>query len=190
MAKGGFRLRAGRPGWRVPGEHCRRIDVRHWRRTGTLRDGYRGSWIWRVGDEPAGSIGYAVDADHVTLDYIADGAPIVERVPLDRTPCRFGGSRAWFRCPRCGERVALLYMRGTRFACRHCQRVSYASQSEDAVGRTWRKQAQAEAHLGEGWARPKGMHRSTHARLMRVITDCEAVRDHALFELWERLAPA
>jgi hypothetical protein len=71
-------------------------------------------------------------------------------------------------------------MRGGAFTCRKCSRVAYYSQSEDAVGRTWRRQRKAEARLGEYWARPKGMHHKTRDRLMGIIFACEEERDNAL----------
>jgi hypothetical protein len=180
MSRGGWRWGAGRPGWHLVEERCMRIDVRLWHRDGTLRDGYSGTWSWSRGGDPWGSIAYDVEATTVVLRYSADGVPVTERVPRDRTPCRFGGWRPWFRCPRCAARVAVLYLRASRFACRACQRVAYASQSEDACGRAWRKQAKIEAKLGDGWRRPKGMHRATRARLLEVLFQCEEARDREL----------
>jgi hypothetical protein len=180
MARGGIRWGAGRPGWRLIGEHCRRIDARVWHRAGTLREGYSGSWIWHRGGEHTGSIGYSIEGACAVLRYSADGAAITERVGLERTPCHLGGSRTWFRCPRCAARVAVLYMRGGRFACRGCQRVAYASQSEDACGRSWRKQSKIEARLGDYWRRPKGMHYATHERLLAAIGECVSIRDRLL----------
>ena len=74
----------------------------------------------------------------------------------------------------------MLYLRAGRFACRHCQRIAYASQSGDVCDRTWRKQAKAEAKLGPNWTRPKGMHATTRERLLSIIRECEERRDVAL----------
>lgn len=82
----------------------------------------------------------------------------------------------------CGERVAVLYLRAGRFACRHGQRLAYAIQSDDAIGRSWRRQQKVKAMLRANWKRPKGMHRTTHERLMSIIWDCEEWRDLALTE--------
>jgi hypothetical protein len=188
MAKGGVRFSAGRPGWHLIGEHCRRIDVRAWHRAGTLHEGYSGSWSWHCGGEHTGTIGYSIESACALLRYSADGVTIAEHVALERTPCHFGGSRTWFRCPRCAVRVAVLYMSGARFACRGCQRVAYASQSEDACDRAWRKQSKIEARLGEHGARPKGMHHATHQRLLAAGQSCEVIRDRELFEFMERAA--
>lgn len=71
-------------------------------------------------------------------------------------------------------------MRSSRFACRKCHRIVYASQSEDACARTWRKQAKLEARLDEDWARPKGMHRRTRDDVVDRLCLCENRRDEAL----------
>ena len=76
--------------------------------------------------------------------------------------------------------MAVLYLRTNGFACRCCQRVAYASQSGDDLDRGWRRQRKAEAKLGENWQRPKGMHDTTHRRLLSTIWDCEERRDVAL----------
>lgn len=189
MAKGGMRWGAGRPGRRLKAEHCCRIDVREWHRRGTLHTGYVGGWHWHVGDEPAGSIGYRVSDGRVTLDYSFDGMVIAEHIQLDHTACNYGGSRPWFRCPACARRVAVLYMRGRRFACRTCQQVAYTSQSEDACARSWRRQAKLERRLGPHWKRPKGMHRRTRERLMAEIFECEGIREDAFESYLARVMP-
>lgn len=57
------------------------------------------------------------------------------KIPLVTTPCRFGGKRYWFICPMyrnneyCGRRVGILYKNGKFFACRHCYKLTYASQN-------------------------------------------------------------
>jgi hypothetical protein len=102
-----------------------------------------------------------------------------ERIALIYKPCNFGGSRPWFQCPRCARQVAVLYLRSGRFACRHCQRVAYSSQSEDVMGRMWRKQQSIEARLGDNWLRPKGMRQNTYRRLLDSLMDCEEGREEA-----------
>lgn len=182
MGRGGHRWNAGRPGWHVKAEHCLRLDVRRWHRDGFLRPGASGTWRWTdsYSGEERGIIGYRVREEHVHLDYSVDGVPSGQTVALARTRCNYGGTRPWFICPVRGERVAVLFMRAGRFACRHCQRIAYASQSDDMIGRTWRKQRKTEAKLGENWQRPKGMHRATRERLLSIILDCEERRDVAI----------
>lgn len=182
MGTGGMRCGAGRPATHVKAEHCRRIDVRRWRREGLLLAGRSGAWQWTCGEtgELLAAIGYRSDGGTVTLDYSINGEARQQSIRLGRSRCNYGGHRPWFHCPIGGERVAVLYLRAGHFACRHCQRIAYASQSDDACARTWRTQAKAEAKLGLGWRRPKGMHESTRERLLTVILDCEERRDIAL----------
>ena len=90
------------------------------------------------------------------------------------TPCNYGGSRAWFRCPAvdCGRRVAILYG-GTIFACRHCYRLAYSSQRENLDDRATRRADKIRDRLewepgilnGHG-IKPKGMHSRTYQRLI------------------------
>lgn len=188
MARGGSRYGSGRPGWHRKAEHCLRLDVRDLHRRKLLRGGYFG-WQWRNAEtgKELGSIGITVQEGALKLQFSADGSPCEQLVPLSRTPCNFGGSRLWFRCPRCGQRAAVLFLRRERFACRACAQVVYRSQSEDFIGRTWRRQQRAERNLGANWARPKGMHQRTYQRLLHLIFECEGERDAAIQSYLARL---
>lgn len=189
MSRGGSRYGAGRPGWHVKAEHCRRIDARRWAREGMLHAGRAGGWGWNDSEtgELVASIGYAVSTHSLKLDYKMDQTPMSQHVPLLTTPCHYGGTRHWFGCPSCGKRVANLFLRHRGFACRKCNRIVYASQSEDGLGRLWRMQAKLEARLEENWQRPKGMHQSTYDLLSDRIFDCEERRDAGLVVLLGRL---
>lgn len=190
MGKGGMRYGAGRPGWHVKAEHCRSIDARRWAREGILQAaGRAGGWGWTDPDtgKQLASIGYSVVPGALTLIYTMNGDPMRQHVPILSTGCTYGGRRYWFGCPWCGKRVAILYLRNLGFACRKCNRIAYASQSDDELGRTWRKQSKIERKLDEHWRRPKGMHRATHERLVDVISDCEERRDAGLAALLQRL---
>jgi hypothetical protein len=145
-----------------------------------LRPGYTGTWRWTVGGQAVGSIAYSMAVDIVTLRYTTNGAGVMEPIRLERTPCNYGGHRTWFRCPRCARRVALLYLRSGRFACRHCQQVAYTSQSEDSIGRSWRRQGKLEKRLSGSWSRPRGMHAGTYERLLAAVIGCEELRDRAI----------
>jgi hypothetical protein len=118
--------------------------------------------------------------DRVVLSYRhrcgsgAEWEDVKEPVPLEWTPCNFGGERPWFICPRvaCGRRVAILYGPGKYFLCRHCYELRYASQREDKAGRALRRAQKIRQRLG-GSAnmmepfpeRPKGMHHDTYMKL-------------------------
>lgn len=182
MGKGGSRCGAGRPALHVKAEHCLKLDVRRWQREGVLRPGYVGSWQWTDSDtgEQRSSIGFHTNQGNVALSYSIDGKPQSQTVSLSESACTFGGVRRWFICPVRHERVAVPYLRAGRFACRNCQRIAYASQSDDLCARMWGRQQKAEAKLGPYGARPKGMHEATRERLLSIIWDCEEVRDEAL----------
>lgn len=182
MSRGGSRCGAGRPATHGKAEHCRSLDVRRWQREGMLKAGRSGAWEWTDSDtgKRLAAIGYRSDGTSMALDYSIDGGDRSQRVSLSFSACRYGGTRPWFICPIRFERVAVLYLRAGRFACRHCQQLRYASQSNDALGRTWRRQHKVERTLGEDCQRPTGMHRTTYERLLSIITDCEERRDAAL----------
>lgn len=192
MGTGGMRYGAGRPGYRAHAEGLRRVDVREWHRRGYLAEGRWFSWAWNRGGEPAGSIGVRVHGpDALRLEYMLgqeeDRRDGTQTIKLASTPCGFGGVRPWFVCPVCNRRAGVLFLRFGRFACRHCQRVSYASQSGDLIDRLWRRQAKIERRLGEHWRRPKGMRERTYARLFSALLDCEERRESALAECMTRM---
>ena len=192
MARGGMRWGAGRPAHKLKAEQLQRVDVRDWHRRGYLSRARAFTWRWNRGGEPSGSIGVYVESPTVLLlRYTAtindERRDVCERVSLTYRACTFGGSRPWFNCPRCSRRVAVLYMRSGRFACRHCQRVAYSSQSDDTLDRMWRKQAKLEARLDDDWQRPKGMRRHTYERLVDRLEECEERRDAAFCETAMRL---
>lgn len=55
------------------------------------------------------------------------------QVKLLKTKCNYGGTRYWFECPSCYERVGVLYYRGGYFACRQCQHLTYVSKKVNGV---------------------------------------------------------
>lgn len=178
MGRGGWRYRAGRPGWHVKADECLRLDVRALARRGVLAGGTY-TWHWSNSEtgKEVGSIGLHVSTDAVRLVFAANGQHVTQEASIDRTPCSLGGSRPWFRCPSCNRRAAVLFNRGGLFRCRSCSGVVYTSQSEDRIGRLWRRQRKLEARLGENWRRPKGMHRTTRERILNGIFELEERRE-------------
>lgn len=104
------------------------------------------------------------------------------RVRVERTSCHYGGTRPWFRCPRCDARRAVLFgfAKDGRFGCWNCMDLVYASQDERKMCRLWRRQAKLEARLIEGYRRPKGMRWCTLAEIHRNLDDVHA-RQERLF---------
>ena len=125
-----------------------------------------------------------------------------EPVSIVRVPCRFGGSRPYFRCPGvvnnvpCGRRVAKLYLAGRLFLCRHCNSLTYASRNEGTWDRAVRRVFKLRAGLGGDLApgspipkRPKGMWQSTYDRLRVRLLEAEYIADRACLAEEARLMP-
>lgn len=180
MARGGYRFGAGRPSWHVNADHCLKLDVRELAQR-KLLDGGSFTWHWSETDsgKEVGQIGINTINGDVRLNFTLNGTPMRQTIRLEHTACNYGGTRSWFHCPRCQRRIAVLFLRNG-FVCRPCGRIAYGSQSEDALGRTWRRQHKLERRLGGGWGRPKGMHIATRARILSCIFECEQLRDDAL----------
>lgn len=185
---GGSRYGAGRPGWRAKAEGCLRLDVRQFKRRGLLFPGADFTWRWHYGSggDSAGSIGVRIGQRQLALQFSINGTNASHAVELDRTACTFGGSRQWFRCPRCHRRCLVLYLRNGIFGCRLCGGVAYTSQSEDVISRSWRRQQRVEALLGPDGARPKRMHRATHERLLAAVWACEEQREAGIARVLAR----
>lgn len=90
---------------------------------------------------------------------------------IDWMPCNYGGKRAFFLCPSCEQRVALLYC-VNHFACRHCHDLTYACQGENAENRYARQANKIREKLGWKYgilngmgSKPKGMHMETFEQL-------------------------
>ena len=180
-------------------DECHGLDARDLYRDGLLKPGtcFRSSWS-RAGKEIASIRGF-VYGDRVVLSYrhrsgLSDEwEDVKEPVPLEWTPCNFGGERPWFICPgmACGRRVAVLYGPGKYFLCRHCYDLRYESQREDKNDRALRRAQRIRQRLGgsanmmEAFPeRPKGMHLDTYMR--RFWEHHEAEMKH-LASMRERL---
>jgi hypothetical protein len=189
MSRGGSRYGAGRPSRNIRIESVPRLDVRALHRRGLLRGGLSFSWSWRSGR----SVGVSVATDAVTLTYMRNDVPMEMTIYLEWTRCHYGGSRPWFNCPRCPSRVAILCMVSGGWACRHCMPVRYASQSEDVMGRAWRRTRKIRRRLvgGEGrpLGKPKDMRWATFFRIQDELAETELRRDTAFIASMLRMFP-
>lgn len=152
-----------------------RLDVRALHRAGLLTPGATGMNTWRSFARVS-NVGVYVEGDDdraeaFRLAYVAGGEPIVLRVPLEWTPCHYGGLRPWAVCPACRRRVAVLYG-GRRFACRQCRGLAYVSTRRDRATRLItkaqriRERLGGSANLGEPFPpKPPRMHWRTYHRL-------------------------
>lgn len=173
------------------GHYCRtsgKYTVEHYRRTyigllakwGLLEPGVEGPINWNRGGEPDGSMNVKAGIDTVTFTYsctVNGGEPeiIEQHIQVERTPCHFGGSRPWFTCPVCFNRVGVLVGAGRLFKCRKCYRLPYMCQMESRSDRASRRIRKIQKRLGnEEWQnvidiwfpKPKGMHWKTYNRIV------------------------
>jgi hypothetical protein len=183
MAKGGSRYGAGRPGYKATAESLQRVDVRLWAQRGYFADHMERhfSWSWTRGGEPSGNIAVHTTSASATLTYRTKSHGNDEwqdrrdYVSVSQTPCRYGGLRHWFHCPACNRRCEVLYLRAGRFACRHCQRVAYTSQSGGVMDRMAHKMHKLRARIENG--RPKGMRWANYERLIEQVCTIEELID-------------
>lgn len=168
---GGFN--SGRSGGKRTTSDMCALDIRRLARDGLLARGTAFLWTWSRGDEKVSSIQiWPVERDRVRLtyrtrDYGADDWKDMDySVRVVWTNCALGRQRAWWLCPAsgCGRRVAVLYG-GKVYACRHCHKLAYQTQREQAHDRagsradTIRKRLGWEAGILNGNGnKPKGMH--------------------------------
>jgi hypothetical protein len=179
MPRGGFRIGAGRPTNRlVKADDCLRLDVLQLHRDGLLR--CSGAVVWSWSGSREARVRAQVDPDLICLSYAVNGKAITDSIRLERTACTFGGSRPWLVCPSCGRLRTALLLHKTRFKCRQCHDLRYASQSEDVIERSWRAQAKLERNLGAHWQKPKYMHDATRERILARIFECEERRELAI----------
>jgi hypothetical protein len=192
---GGFG--SGPSGGRLEVEACRSVDVNRLHRVGCLKPGWQGGWEWKEDGERVAWISMRAEENRLVLNYRFrrngdEWTDVDEPISVVRVPCRYGGSRPYFVCPgivnnvSCRRRVAKLYGPDRYFLCRHCYRLGYASQSEDAMDRARRQATRIRVRLGGGAdmpeflpPRPKGMWHSTYERLRERAIAAEMAADEA-----------
>ncbi len=129
-------------------EHCQRLDIRELK----LKSGS------------------CVNITYSTYSHSGERQTINKDIPVTWTPCHLGGKRAWWLCPCCGKRVAILYLLTTGYRCRKCHNLTYWSSQESKFDRHLRKKFKLCDKLGIGpidWPlfKPKFMHQKTFDRL-------------------------
>lgn len=161
-------------------EDFRSIDIKVWQCEGFLNSERYFDWQWLRNGEKIAAISIKVEALQLRLIYSYcrngdDWESLDYPVRLQTTTCNYGGLRYWFTCPAvgCGRRVAMLYLGGKYFACRHCYQLVYQSQRETKSIRGYRGADKIRVILGwePGIAnpigkKPKGMHWRTYNRMM------------------------
>lgn len=167
-------------------------------RAGYFSDPKCGSLRWSYPDDATASIGIVGGRDTVILlyrvgTYEDDWKPVIQKVPICWTDCRFDGQRSWFICDvrtngiYCGRRFAKLYGAGRVFACRHCYRLGYTVQRGGPMDRAHRHLARLHRKLGaDCWRadhkprpKPKWVRWATYFRVVHQIEAAHARLDVA-----------
>ena len=201
---GGFG--SGRPGsGRATADACRSLDVNQLRRAGVLTNGWMGNWQWTRDGERTGSISISGGKQRIALTYRwqrggEDWQDVKEPIAIRWSACRFGGERPYFVCPgvvngnTCTRTVTKLFCAGRYYLCRHCYRLTYASQAEDQWDRALRRANKLRGRLGgepgmlsDVPERPKGMWHRTHQRYLAEIFAAEDAAQERLVLLAARL---
>lgn len=166
-------------------EQCCSIDIRRWQRDNLLSGPFFGwSWFNSKGESTA-SIGVTPKEDRLILSYQANDEPVEINVFYDETPTGFG-TRKWFMCPSCGDRVAVLYLKGKYFACRKCQNLNYRSSQLSGETAYYHRQlekicevlgAEYEPMSGHVPSKPKNLHWKTYEKYTRRYTQLVEKRD-------------
>ena len=135
-------------------DDVQQLDISVLRRDGVFRWAVdAGTISWKVEGRSVARIGYSSSPTSIVLRYVvrygdADPGSIATHIPVEHTPCNFGGTRPWFRCPECDQRVATLYRPSLCFKCQHCVGIPYASQNEPIMDRMIRTSRKVRAGLG------------------------------------------
>lgn len=101
---------------------------------------------------------------------------------LARTANHFGGSRAYWLCPRCGRRCRYLYFKDHRFQCRECAKLNYRCQQRTKDSTNYARDGLKLAKERLGWEppfdicpagfpyvtpdKPRYMHQTTYRRYL------------------------
>jgi hypothetical protein len=123
------------------------------------RDTFAAFYVWKGKDDEAG--------------------PIRSTVRLERRPCRFGGTRAYFVCPRCARRTLRLAVLAGGLCCGTCGRITWGSRRETETRRLVRKANKVALRLGLDYfgdhpKRPPHMRAATYARIMAELEPLKA----------------
>lgn len=148
---------------------------------------------WHQGKESLGSVGVSlVNHNQLCIQYKyrrsceGDWSTVTEFIPLQFSACRYGGSRLWFICPKCGKKVAIIYV-DTVVACRSCLGLRYQSEYEDDISRLQSKVRKIFDRIGHDYARPKGMHHKTYECLLSKAIELQIRQDKLIEAKFQKI---
>ena len=158
-------------------DEVRSIDILGLQHNGVFKKGPYLNWTckWSRFGEVMASISYCLTGDEngptgLNFTYSITKSEKAEKkhydyiVPVESTPCNYGGKRWWFVCPlvvdgcKCQRRCRIMYLPpGTEyFGCRECHRLTYESRQRH---RDW---------FYEGLEKPLAMVLTAQAEFSRV----------------------
>jgi len=168
------------------------LDIRKLNRENLLIPGTSFTSKWSSNGSEHASVSGSVYNDYLELEYSHKTENIRLRIDFDWTQCHYGGERAWFRCPFCNSRIAIIYCAGIYFTCRKCYDLTYQSCNSSDSQRLLDKIYKLRGKLGGEpilWSpiplRPKGMHRQTYKMLSREIDLLTMSSNNQLFQKYE-----
>ena len=175
-------------------EDCNSLDANQLNRGGCLKSGWCGTTTWSRNGVKTSSIGMHATADYLHIGYSSkQHGSLIQPIPIERLLCRFGGSRAYFRC-KCSKRVVKLYLAGKDFLCRHCHRLPYSSKNESHWDRALRQRSKQRRRLSRNIGleaymaqKPKGMWWRTYQRLQERAYEAEQRSDDEFIVMARRL---
>ena len=148
---------------------------------------------WHQGKESLGSVGVSlVNHNQLCIQYKyrrsceGDWSTVTEFIPLQFSACRYGGSRLWLICPKCGKRVAIIYV-DTVVACSSCLGLRYQSEYEDDISRLQSKVRKIFDRIGHDYARPKGMHHKTYECLLSKAIELQIRQDKLIEAKFQKI---
>jgi hypothetical protein len=149
------------------------LDADHIASWGALA-GYAGPIEFDNGEPAIIHVEHDQERDTFSAFYVWKGerdAPIRCTVTVERRPCRFGGARAYFRCPRCARATLRLAVLKIGLLCGRCGRITWKSRRLGETGRLVRRADKLAGKLGLDTVlstpkRPTGMRLETYARIV------------------------
>ena len=185
---------SGRRSTKPKVEECSSIDANQLNRNGCLKKGWIGTTTWSRNGQKFSSFSMRATANYLHLGYSSKQyGSLTQPIRIERLPCRFGGSRAYFTC-NCSKRVVKLYSTGKHFLCRHCSGLFHYSKNEGHWDRALRQRnkqrrrlsgnAGLEAYMAQ---KPKGMWWSTYHRLQERAYEAEQRSDDEFIVMARRL---
>ena len=119
------------------------------------------------------------EGDRLKLTY-GPFSKTVHYIGITWSRTAFSGRRQWLRCPDCGRRCGVLYIRSAAWRCRLCYRLTYQSQYVAPWERRQKKAEKVHVRLGgsgdisEGLPdKPRGMHWRTYEHLAAKCDEAE-----------------